>query len=372
MNKKLLWSIIGIAIIVVLIIAAFILKQVNGSGSKDSNAYDTYTVRKETPISLEGKASPESVKTYNNNQSVGNFLSVSVQDGQTVKQGERIINYDTNGNKRQQLLNKVNQAQSQVNDDYQKVNQSPNNHQLQVKLTQDQSALNEAQQSLSQYDRQLNDSMNASFDGKINIKNDSDVGEGQPILQLISSNPQINATITEFDINKIKEGDEVNVTVNSTGKKGKGKILKIDELPTSYDTSDDSTASSAQAGAQGDSEEGTEMTTSNPTINQPTGGKSGETSKYKVIIGDLDIPVRSGFSMDAKIPLKTKKLPNNVLTKDNNVFVVDKNNKVHKREIKIERNNGEIIVKKGLKSGDKVLKSPKGNLNDGEKVEVSS
>ena len=51
---------------------------------------------------------------------------------------------------------------------------------------------------------------------------------------------------------------------------------------------------------------GTEMTTSNPTINQPTGGKSGETSKYKVIIGDLDIPVRSGFSMDAKIPLKTK------------------------------------------------------------------
>ena len=67
-------------------------------------------------------------------------------------------------------------------------------------------------------------------------------------MQLISSNPQINATITEFDINKIK-GDEVNVTVNSTGKKGKGKILKIDELPTSYDTSDDSTASSAQAGS---------------------------------------------------------------------------------------------------------------------------
>ena len=89
-----------------------------------------------------------------------------------VKQLNRVnvSNYDTNGNKRQQLVNKVNQAQSQVNDDYQKVNQSPNNHQLQVKLTQDQSALNEAQQSLSQYDRQLNDSMNASFDGKINIK----------------------------------------------------------------------------------------------------------------------------------------------------------------------------------------------------------
>lgn len=156
---------------------------------------------------------------------------MSVEDGQKVKEDDRLINYDTNGSKRQQLANKVDQAQSQVDSDYQKMNQNPNNSQLQSKLNQDQSALNEAQQSLAQYDRQVNDSMNASFDGKINIKNDLDVGEGQPILQLISDNLQINATVTEFDVNKIKEGDEVDVSVNSTGKKGKGKILKIDELP---------------------------------------------------------------------------------------------------------------------------------------------
>ena len=41
-------------------------------------------------------------------------------------------------------------------------------------------------------------------------------------------------------------------------------------------------------------------------MNNPSGGKEGDTSKYRVVIGDLDIPVRSGFSMDAKIPLKTK------------------------------------------------------------------
>ncbi|MEQ6082135.1 efflux RND transporter periplasmic adaptor subunit, partial [Staphylococcus saccharolyticus] len=138
-------------------------------------------IHKETPISLEGKASPESVKTYNNNNTVGTFLSVSVEDGQKVKEDDRLINYDTNGSKRQQLANKVDQAQSQVDSDYQKMNQNPNNSQLQSKLNQDQSALNEAQQSLAQYDRQVNDSMNASFDGKINIKNDLDVGEGQPI-----------------------------------------------------------------------------------------------------------------------------------------------------------------------------------------------
>ena len=64
----------------------------------------------------------------------------------------------------------MDQAQQQVNDDYQKINQSPNNNELQSKLTQDQSSLNEAQQQLAQHDKQMNDSIYAAFDGKVNIK----------------------------------------------------------------------------------------------------------------------------------------------------------------------------------------------------------
>lgn len=170
MNKKLLWSIIGVAIILLLIVAAFTVKQTTDSDDKDSKGYDTYTVKKETPISLEGKSSPKSVKTYNNNSQIGTFQSPAVDDGQKVKQGDRLLSYDTNNSKRQQLANKVDQAQQQVNDDYQKINQSPNNNQLQSKLTQDQSGLNEAQQQLSKYDKQMNESIYASFDGKVNIK----------------------------------------------------------------------------------------------------------------------------------------------------------------------------------------------------------
>ncbi len=119
-EENILWSIIGVAIILLLVIAAFIVKQTTSSGNKDSNGYDTYTVKKETPISLEGKASPKSVKTYNNNSQIGIFQSPAVDDGQKVKQGDRLISYDTNNSKRQQLANKVDQAQQQVNDDYQK------------------------------------------------------------------------------------------------------------------------------------------------------------------------------------------------------------------------------------------------------------
>lgn len=344
MKNKWLW-IIGVALIIILIAIALILRQVNSKDDKESKGYDTYTVKKEAPINIEGKASPQSVKTYNNNSSVGDYINTTVDDGQKVTQGTQLINYNVEPGKRQSLVDQVNQAQ-------------------------DQTALNKAQQQLNQYDKQINDSMYAAFNGKVNIKNDTNVANGQPILQLISDEPQIKASITEFDINKIKKGDKVNVTVNSTGKKGKGEILKIEELPSSFDN-DASSQTMASAGQEGDDGDAAAQS-SNPTVNTPLTGKDGETSKYNVIIGDLDIPIRSGLSLDASIPLNTMKLPSNVLTKDNQVFVVDKNNKVHKRKININRNNGQIFIEKGLKEGDKVIKRPKDNLNDGDKVEVAS
>jgi HlyD family secretion protein len=370
LKKKWLWIVIGLVAIIVLVAIAFTLKQVNSSSSNKDKGYDTYEVKKENPINIEGKASPNAVKTYNNNSQVGDFQNALVKDGQKVKQGDKLINYDTNSSKRQELANKVDQAQNQVNDDQEQANQRPNDKDVQSKLTQDQSSLNEAQQQLSQHDKQLNDSMYASFDGIVNIKNDGEVGDGESILQLISNDPQIKSTVSEYDLDKIHTGDKVNVSVTSNGKKGHGKINKINELPTSYD---DSTSGQSAGSTQGeDSQDSGASQASNPVQNDPSGGKEGDTSKYTVIIGDLDIPVRSGLSMDASIPLNTMKLPDSVLTKDDKVFVVDSHHKAHKRNIKIERNNGQIIVKEGLKAGDKVIKHPKKTLNDGAKVEVSS
>ncbi|MCU5746665.1 HlyD family efflux transporter periplasmic adaptor subunit [Staphylococcus sp. SQ8-PEA] len=356
MKNKWLWIIIAV-VIIILIGIAFILKQVNGGGSHDDDSnkgYDTYKVKHEQPLHLEGKASPKSVKTYTNNSQIGDFSSVQVKDGQKVQQGDPLISYDTNQGKRQELADKVDDQQSVVNEDYQKVNQEPNNNDLQKKLNQDQNALSQAQQQLSKHDKQVNNSTYASFDGKVDIKNKNDASDGQPILKLISTEPQLKATVSEFDLDKIKKGDSVNVKIGNNGKTGKGEITKISELPTSYDKS----------GGQGSG--------SNPVDNDPSGGSSDSASKYSVTIGNIDIPVRAGFSMQADVPLKSMKLPESVLTKDDKVFVVDSKDKVHKKDIKINKNNGEIFVKKGLEPGDQLLKHPKKTLNDGEKVEVSS
>ncbi|WP_436855538.1 efflux RND transporter periplasmic adaptor subunit [Staphylococcus caeli] len=374
MKKKWMW-IIGIVAIIGLLAIALILRQVNSS-SEDKDGYDTYKVEKESPLNLEGKASPHAVKTYNNNSQIGTYVSTQVDDGQSVKQGEPLINYDVNNSKRQQLANKVDEAQASVNEDYRNINQNPNNNDLQKKLTQDQSALSEAQQQLSQHDKQVNDSVYAAFDGKVDIKNSENVSDGQPILQLVSKEPQIKTTVSEFDLEKIKEGDKVNVKITSNGKTGKGEIKKISELPKSYEEQlgESSGASAASAGA-GEGDEGADAATtqsSNPVTSDPSGGNDSESSKYTVIIGDLDIPVRAGYSMDVKVPLDSIKLPKSVLTKDNNVFVVNKDNKVEKRDISIDKVNGEIFVRKGLKKGDTLIKNPKNTMNDGDKVEVSS
>ena len=179
---KNIWKwIISIIAIVILITIALVLRQVNSS-SNDKDGYDTYKVEKESPLNLEGKASPHSVKTYNNNSQVGTYVSTQVDDGQSVKQGDPLINYDVNHNKRQQLANKVDEAQSAVNEDYRNINQAPNDNDLQKKLTQDQSALNEEQQQLNQHDKQVNDSVYAAFDGKVDVKNSENVSDGQRIL----------------------------------------------------------------------------------------------------------------------------------------------------------------------------------------------
>lgn len=362
---------IFLIIIVLFLLISLSLKELN-TKSEHNDEYDTYTVEKESPLNLEGKASPNSVKTYNNNSQLGAYISTQVDDGQSVKQGDPLINYDINNSKREQLADKVDEAQNAVNKDYQNINQSPNNNDLQKQLSQDQNALSEAQHQLNSYDKQVNESVYAAFDGKVDIKNSENISDGQPILQLVSNEAQIKTAVSEFDLEKIKKGDKVDVKVISNGKTGKGKIQKISELPKSYEENLNESAAGGASAVSGSEDEGSTPQASNPVEGDPSGGNDSESSKYTVVIDDIDIPVRAGYSMEVKAPLDSIKLPKSVLTKDNNVFIVSEEGKVKKRDIKTDEINGEIFVKEGLKKGDKLIKNPKKTMNDGDEVEVSS
>lgn len=370
LRSKRKWLIV-ICVLLLLITISQILKHFN-YGTESKEEYNTYTVEKERYLDLQGKAYPREVKTYYKNNQVGTYLGVQVVDGQTVKKGDILINYKINSNKRQQLIDNINDAQNIITEVYLNISKDSNNRELQQKLTENKQILYDAQQQLYQYDSQNRDSMYASFDGKIMIENIENDSDNRPILHLISKNSQIKTSVSEFDLNKVKKGDKVNLSITSTGKTGKGIIKQISELPISYEENlslnENDSMQLPESNNNGASSNSKLISTS-PILK---GYSNSELSRYRVIIDELSLPIRAGYSLEIKVPLNVIKVPKSVLTKDNYVFIVNKNNIVEKRNIHIKRINGEIFVEKGLKPGEKLIKQPKNTLNDGDKVEVSS
>ncbi|HHA6014030.1 TPA: RND transporter [Staphylococcus aureus] len=170
----------------------------------------------------------------------------------------------------------------------------------------------------------------------------------------------------------VKKGDKVNLSITSTGKTGAGIIKQISELPISYE--ENLSLHENDALHLPESNNDGELANSKSISASPIfkSNNNSELSKYGVIIDDLSLPIRAGYSLEIKIPLNAIKIPKSVLTKGNNVFIVNKNSIVEKRNIRIKRINGDIIVEKGLKPGDKLIKQPKSTMNDGDKVEISS
>ncbi|REH83860.1 efflux RND transporter periplasmic adaptor subunit [Staphylococcus felis] len=352
MKKKtlIILSVVGVLLLVgiALLVRAFGQGQ---SNHDDNNGYNTYKVQKESPIRITGKISPSSVKTYQNNSQVGDFVSVQVEDGQYVQQGTPLINYDIDPTQRQKLVDQINQANAKG----------------------DQQQIDKAIKQLNRYDGQIYNSVNATFSGTVAVDNSTNVSEGEPILRLISNEPEIQTTVSEFDLDKIKVGKDVKIKVTSNGKTGQGKITRIGQLPTSYDSQSASQSGGGEAigGMEGDEEGQSSLSTNNPIDSNPSLGKGNETSKYQVMIGELDFDVKNGYTVEAQIPLDALKIPKSALTKDDKVFVVDDKNIAHKRTIQYDENNGDIIIKKGLKANDKIIKNPDNKVKDGEKVEVS-
>ncbi len=160
----------------------------------------------------------------------------------------------------------------------------------------------------------IGDSMYASFDGKIMIKNIDNDSDNQPILYLISKESHIKTSVTEFDLNKVKKGDKVNLSITSTGKTGAGIIKQISELPISYE---EFKSSRNDALHLPESNNDGELANSKSISASPIfkSNNNSELSKYGVIIDDLSLPIRAGYSLEIKVPLNAIKIPKSVLTK---------------------------------------------------------
>lgn len=347
---------IAILVIIFVVGTVFFVQQIN---EQNSQGVSTYEVEYDNPIEILGKVSPKNLKIYLYNNQFGAPENIEVSDGDQVGIGDTLFNYDEENSARDEIVEKLEDAENQS----------------------DQNLVDQYENQLSQYDSELAENTEAAFDGTIAMGQNENIEDedNESILTLISEEYEILTTISEFDLEKISEGDVVDIEVSSTGTQGTGEITWISQLPTTYDdlTNSQENINNSQTELNPSEEEsdqpGEEFDSSDlsGTLSTTQHESGNEASSYSVKIENLDFEPQPGYSVEISIPLETIRIPKNVLLNDETVMVVDENNTVEKRQITIKERNNSLYVLEGLEPGDRVIQNPDETLEDGDEVEVS-
>ena len=370
MKKKYIIAIVTVVILAGVGVGSYFLKQ---STNKESvAAMEIYTVPSTEKVFVNGKIEPEKVENIFLDATKGTVDKVEVKNGDVVEKGDILFTY-----KNEQVQSQIEQLELQLNsaksqkeeikkqnaeakkqlEDLKKEgleNQIPNLGQNtggelptgsvdeQIKLLEKQiKALKD-----KEYYK-----VTAPIDGKV-ILAESSTNPTQPYITVESGDYYISGSVNEKDQPKIKEGQEVQITILSTNKNINGKISSVGNTPI-----DNGASLAAQTGAQG--------------------GAGGNMSYYEVkITPDSQEDLTNGFHVQASVNLDKKpiEIPKEaILSGDNEEFVFKNvDGELVKQVITYSPKEGSedvVIVSSGLNEEDKIVSKPTPNMKEGMKVE---
>ncbi|WP_415318835.1 efflux RND transporter periplasmic adaptor subunit [Clostridium perfringens] len=376
MKKKYIIAIVTVVILAGVGVGSYFLKQ---SMNKESVAtMDIYTVPSTDKVFVNGKIEPEKVENIFLDATKGTVDKVEVKNGDVVEKGDTLFTY-----KNEQVQSQVEQLELQLNsaksqkeeinkqnaeakkqlEDLKKAgleNQMPQGGQM-PNLGQNAGGelstgnVDEQIKLLEKQIKALKDKeyykVTAPIDGKI-ILAESSGNPTQPYITVESGDYYISGSVNEKDQPKIKEGQEVEITILSTNKNVKGKISSVGNTPV-----DNGASLAAQTGAQG--------------------GVGGNMSYYEVkITPDSQEDLTNGFHVQASVNLDKKpiEIPKEaILSGDNEEFVFKNvDGKLVKQVITYSPKEGSediVIVSSGLNEEDKIVSNPTPNMKEGMKVE---
>lgn len=333
---KKMWLPIITTIIVAIIIVLIILKKTNHLYFNNLDTYKVVKVEDRKDISGKGIVFPEHVKVYKINKNIGEYIRPQIKDFRKVKKGTPLIYYDTNSSNRPNLVDNINNVKEDLNRDYQNVAKH-NSSSYQKQISNDYQRLFKAQQKLNQHDNLSSKDIYAAFNGEVKFSNSISGKNGDEILKLVSTKSVIKMRASQYIVNKIKKGSNVNFKLDSDSENVKGKVQSIDNLPIN--------------------------------MKKERYYKNYE-PKYMITISDLNHGVRAGFTGKVTIPYNMIEIPQNSIINKNYVFIVNKDNYVQKRRVKIVKIKNKLIAKKGLKLGDRVIEKPKRSLQEGQQINI--
>lgn len=376
MKKKYIIAIVTVVILAGVGVGSYFLKQ---SMNKESVAtMEIYTVPSTDKVFVNGKIEPEKVENIFLDATKGTVDKVEVENGDVVEKGDTLFIY-----KNDQVQSQVEQLELQLNsaknqkeeinkqnaeakkqlEDLKKAgleNQMPQAGQM-PNLGQNAGgeistgSVDEQIKLLEKQIKALKDKeyykVTAPIGGKV-ILAESSTNPTQPYITVESGDYYISGSVNEKDQPKIKEGQEVQITILSTNKNINGKISSVGNTPI-----DNGASLAAQTGAQG--------------------GAGGNMSYYEVkITPDSQEDLTNGFHVQASVNLDKKpiEIPKEaILSVDNEEFVFKNvDGKLVKQVITYSPKEGsedEVIVSSGLNEEDKIVSNPTPNMKEGMNVE---
>ncbi|TBX17657.1 hypothetical protein BFS06_05475 [Clostridium perfringens] len=376
MKKKYIIAIVTVVILAGVGVGSCFLKQ---SMNKESVAtMEIYTVPSTDKVFVNGKIEPEKVENIFLDATKGTVDKVEVENGDVVEKGDILFTYKNdqvqsqveqlelqlNSAKNQkEEINKQNAEEKKQLEDLKKAgleNQMPQGGQM-PNLGQNAGgeistgSVDEQIKLLEKQIKALKDKeyykVTAPIGGKV-ILAESSTNPTQPYITVESGDYYISGSVNEKDQPKIKEGQEVQITILSTNKNINGKISSVGNTPI-----DNGASLAAQTGAQG--------------------GAGGNMSYYEVkITPDSQEDLTNGFHVQASVNLDKKpiEIPKEaILSVDNEEFVFKNvDGKLVKQVITYSPKEGsedEVIVSSGLNEEDKIVSNPTPNMKEGMNVE---
>ncbi|WP_207695101.1 HlyD family secretion protein [Enterococcus sp. DIV0212c] len=352
------------------------------SSKKVEPSYKVFTLNQQDPLLLKGEVKATQTEDIFYDQTLGTITDIPVKNEQEVKNGDVVLNYlngeaQTRVDQQQRAVNKSNlsaqqaaqnlsRAQARYNEAQASLNQINANsareadpekkeelkgksEQQKAEVTGTNNEVIQAQQALDLAYAEVNDesaaleteqgkvtsSVKSTIDGVAMVNEAGKKSLDQPLIQVLSKTKQIKGIVTEYDLNKLKVGQEVSVTSIGSNQTAQGKISNINQLPKSKN------------------------------------GNDSEIPTYEFIV-EGEFPWAYGSSTQVSLPQPQLVLPEkSVISKDNKTFVFAyKNGRAVKTDVKVSDVNGAKNVESGVSKGTKIIGNPDDVLKDNTEVQV--
>ncbi len=396
-KNKIIISAISIFLIFAIIIG-FI------STKKKKMTVELYTVKEQDPISFSGVAKAAKNQEIYYDSTKGSIKEYYVKDGDSVIVGQKLFMYENETVKEQ--LNKLNRSynnavsnyndsidetnkvKSQIKDmdrkirelsyeieNYKPLSINPENiadanlenlNNLQMALEQAKAGKNELEMTVSQMQKATKEAKNgidemsaeinsvkksmtsiekAEISGKIKLNKEAakpslNMSGSEALINIISEDIVVEGQVSEYDYEKIVLDKRVRLEINNSGEKMEGTIIKLDSMPNS-----------SNLGA----------------IPQQT---ESSVSNYNFLVKPDDY-IHYGFSVDIKLPQEGIYIPMEAVEKlDDKFYVYEvEDDKLVKKEINVEEDDGVYKLISGLEIGEKIVSNKEG-LKEGLEVNV--